>query len=174
MHARRVGLALGMMLCGSAALAQETQVAVRIVPEATRFRSAKMQARNFSASSARKDAGPRRDFPPQAPREFKMEPARPVPPPTPRFRAEAPPVLAPLRVTAERSSFLTEARIPIAQMWSGRLRFSGVQQRFHAANLYSAVNPAFFSEVAGAPGAESIVGRARVNYGVGLQLRFGR
>jgi hypothetical protein len=111
---------------------------------------------------------------PRPPQTFKVELPRATAATAPRYRFDVTPALTPLRVTAERSSFLTEARIPIAQMWSGRLRLSGVQQRFHAANLYSALNPAYWAEVAAAPGAERIGGRARVNYGVGVQFRFGR
>lgn len=171
MHARRVGFLLGMMFCGSSAAAQGTQVAMRIVPDAARATAGESSERRFLFSAAEKL--PDCEAPP-ASRVFKPEAPRSVPPATPRFRLDAPQALAPLRVTAERSSFLTEARIPIAQMWSGRLRLSGVQQRFHAANLYSAVNPAHWAELAATPGVESIAGRARVNYGVGVQVRFGR
>lgn len=171
MHARRAGLVLGMMICASAAAAQETQVALRIVPESDRVTARPTEAQRFVATEEKPAAT---EFLPRAGKIFSAE----IPPPAraaaPRHRFEVPAALTPLRVTAERSSFLTEARIPIAQLWSGRLRFSGVQQRFHAANLYSAVNPAFLAAVAPAPGAESVAGRARVNYGVGLQLRFGR
>lgn len=80
----------------------------------------------------------------------------------------------PLRITAARTSFLTEARIPIREFWGGRLRFSGVQQRFHAANLYSVLDPAYAEQVSAGPGLTSVVARARVNYGFGLQFRFGR
>lgn len=88
------------------------------------------------------------------------------------FRVMELPGPVPLQVTAEQTTFLTEARIPLAEMWSGRLRLSGVQQRFHSANLFSAVNPYWARDIALAPGTESIVGRSRVNYGLGLQFRF--
>ncbi|MGH9815644.1 MAG: hypothetical protein ACRD5F_07170 [Candidatus Acidiferrales bacterium] len=88
------------------------------------------------------------------------------------FRIMELPGPVPLQVTAEQTTFLTEARIPLAEMWSGRLRLSGVQQRFHSANLFSAVNPYWARDIALAPGTESIVGRSRVNYGLGLQFRF--
>ncbi|MGH9794289.1 MAG: hypothetical protein ACRD5G_05915 [Candidatus Acidiferrales bacterium] len=88
------------------------------------------------------------------------------------FRIMELPGAVSLQVTAEQTTFLTEARIPLAEMWSGRLRLSGVQQRFHSANLFSAVNPYWARDIALAPGTESIVGRSRVNYGVGLQFRF--
>lgn len=87
------------------------------------------------------------------------------------FRAQLPGP-ASLHITAEQTSFLTESRIALAELWRGRLRVSGVQQRFHSANLFSVVNPNWARDIALAPGAESIVGRSRVNYGLGLQLRF--
>jgi hypothetical protein len=165
MHARCASLVLGILFCGLPVAAQETQVALRILPESDRVTARRAEKQRFAATQEKLPA-------------FEVPLGGEIPPSAraaaPRQRLEAPAALAPLRVTAERSSFLTEARIPIAQMWSGRLRFSGVQQRFHAANLYSAVNPSHWAQIAQAPGVERIVGRARVNYGVGLQLRFGR
>lgn len=171
MHARRVGFLLGMMLCGSSAAAQGTQVALRLTPEATNTNRVRRSERGIT--SGREKVSPRVELP-RPPQTFQVELPRATAAAAPRYRFDVTPALAPLRVTAERSSFLTEARIPIAQMWSGRLRLSGVQQRFHSANLYSALNPAHWAEVAAAPGAESIGGRARVNYGVGVQFRFVR
>ncbi len=171
MHARRVGLLLGMMFWGSSVAAQETQVAMSIVPDAARVTAGQSSERSFGFTAAEKLPAFEA---PQTSRVFNAEAPRSVPPAMPRFCLDAPQALAPLRLTAERSSFLTEARIPLAQAWSGRLRLSGVQQRFHSANLYSALNPAYWAEIAAAPGVESIAGRARVNYGVGVQFRFGR
>lgn len=171
MHARRVSLVLGMMICGSTAAAQETQMALRVLPASDRVTTRPAGAQRLTPAEEKLPAS---EVPPRAGKIFGAEIFWPAQAAAPRFRFDRPAALAPLRVTAERSSFLTEARIPIAQLWSGRLRFSGVQQRFHAANLYCAVNPAFSAAVAPAPGAESVAGRVRVNYGVGLQLRFGR
>ena len=171
MHVRRVGFLLGMMLCGSPAAAQETQVSLRIVPDAARAATAQKPLSRFAYTGEKaRDS----DVLPRPSRNFSTDVPRPSPSTFPRYRFDVPATLAPLRLTAERSSFLTEARIPIAQVWNGKLRLSGVQQRFHAANLYSALNPAECAEVALAPGVESIVGRVRVNYGLGLQFRFGR
>jgi hypothetical protein len=160
-----------MMFCGSSAAAQGTQVALRLTAEATHTTRVRKSERGITRTGEKVLRGVELPRPAQI---FKTEPQGAIPAPAPRVRFDVTPALTPLRVTAERSSFLTEARIPIAQMWSGRLRLSGVQQRFHAANLYSALNPAYWAEVAAAPGAERIGGRARVNYGVGVQLRFGR
>lgn len=79
----------------------------------------------------------------------------------------------PVRVTDERTALLTESRIPIREMWDGRVRFSAVMQRFHSANMYSTLSHASV-ESDNAPGAQSIVARSRVNYGVGVQFRFSR
>jgi hypothetical protein len=171
MHARRAGFLLGMIFCGSCAAAQETQVSMNIVPDVARATTGRGSLRRFALPDEKsRDSGAL----PRSSQIFSPEVSQSVPAPVPRYRFEMPASLAPLRVTAERSGFLTEARIPLAQMWNGRLRFSGVQQRFHAANLYSVANPAGLEEVSLAPGIESIVGRARVNFGVGLQFRFGR
>jgi hypothetical protein len=162
---------LGMMFCGSTAAAQGTQVALRLTPGAINASTVQKPKRGMASAGETVWRGVALPRPPQT---FQVELPRATAATAPRPRLDAPAALAPLRVTAERSRFLTEARIPIAQMWSGRLQFSGVQQRFHDANLYSALNPAFWAEVAAAPGVERIGGRARVNYGVGVQVRFGR
>lgn len=171
MHARRASLILGFVVCGLPVAAQETQVSLRIVPDTARPGARHSRELHFATAPAEKLPEFKR---PQNLPALRAELPRATPPATPCYRFDLPAALAPLRVTAERGSFLTEARIPFAQLWSGRLRFSGVQQRFHAASLYSAVNPSHWAEIAQAPGVERIVGRARVNYGVGLQLRFGR
>lgn len=171
MHARRAGLVLGMMICGSTAAAQETQVALRMAPESVRMTARQKLVPRFAATE---DEVPAVEVSPRAAKAFRAEVSPSTQAAAPRYRFDMPAALTPLRMTTERNSFLTEARIPLAQLWSGRLHFSAVQQRFHQANLYSAVNPAHWTEIAPAPGVESIAGRARVNYGVGLQIRFGR
>ena len=84
------------------------------------------------------------------------------------------PALAQVQVTAQHTPFLSESRIPLTAVWSGRLRLSAVQQRFHTASMYSVLSPAYAGEVGTAPGVQSIVAGSRVNYGLGVQLRFGR
>lgn len=171
MHARRASFALGMLFCGLPVAAQETQVALRILPDSARVTARQKPVPRFAATEEKLPAF---EAPARAVKAFRAELSPSTQAAAPRHRFDMPAALTPLRVTAERNSLLTEARIPLAQLWSGRLRFSAVQQRFHQANLYSAVNPAYGTEIAPAPGLESIAGRARVNYGIGIQLRFSR
>lgn len=170
MHARRVSFFLGFVFCGLPTAAQQPQVAKSLMPASSYPASRPERMQRLALTPDKKPAS---NFTVEV-MQIQSEFSRTVPAPLPRGRFADVSPIAPLRFTTQRSSFLTESRIPIMALWRGRLRFSGVQQRFHAANLYSTLTPAFFAEATLAPGAESIVGRPRVNYGVGVQLRFGR
>ncbi len=76
-------------------------------------------------------------------------------------------------VRTSRTSFLTEERIPLGELWKGRVEFAAVQQRFHNASLYSVV-PANLGEISATPGIENTSGRARTAYGLSLRIHFGR
>lgn len=168
-----LGLFLGIACCATPVAAQQTQALRSFAPQPraqapAKNRFPRIPARLNQAATLRASA---------APAPVASRPANPRLPwvrsaATRRPSFQPPAVLAPLRIASDRSSFLSEARLPLADAWGGRLRLAGVQQRFHAANLYSTLAPASLAEVAVAPGAASLVGRPRVNYGVGLQLRF--
>lgn len=167
------GLFLGIACCAAPVAAQPAQPLHPFAPGTRAQAPARSRFLQLSAHME-KEVAPRVSAVPslaaKRPADLglpKVEPAA-----TPRHSVQPPAALAPLRIASDRSGFLTEARIPLADAWGGKLRLAGVQQRFHAANLYSALNPSCLAEVAVAPGAASLVGRPRVNYGVGLQFRF--
>ena len=175
MSARRVVCILGLAACAVPVAAQEARVVrtgtgspgltlANLRPESPQpfAREENLQARRFRGDES-----------------LSVEEARPVAHGCASVCGAAPlipdvPVLAQVQVTAQHTPFLSEARIPLTQVWSGRLRLSAVQQRFHTANMYSVLSPAYAGEVGTAPGVQSIVGGSRVNYGLGVQLRFGR